>query len=380
MRLLFYIHSLSSGGAERVTTTLANHWAQQGWPVTVVTVTGRERDFYRLDGRIERIALGLDSKSANGLLALRNNWCRVLALRRVLKRVRPVVAVAMMSTANATLALAGKGLSVSTIGSERIHPPTLPLGRTWEAIRRWGYRFLSCLVAQTRQSADWLRAHAPAPRIVVIPNPLNYPLPVHEPRLAPATILEETGSSQFLLAVGRLDYQKGFDRLLDAFAAILETHSDWTLVILGEGAQRTLLEEQARALGIDCRVRFPGAVGNMGEWYEFAGAYVLTSRFEGFPNTLLEALAHGLPAVAADCDTGPREILRHEVDGLLVPQDDQLALVQALGRLMGDAGLRKRFAERAIEARERFAVERIADQWEALFAECCGLAYKRENT
>jgi glycosyltransferase involved in cell wall biosynthesis len=370
MRILFYIHSLSFGGAERVTSTLANYWCRKGWDVTVVTVTGLDRDFYVLEERVERIALDLDANSTNLWQALFGNMRRILALRQILKQVRPNQTLAMMATANVTLALAALGLRVVTVGSERIHPPTMPLGRVWESVRRWFYPRLSGMVAQTKQSADWLELNAPAAKITVIPNPLNYPLPVKDPKLAPSAIREETGCSHLLLAVGRLSQQKRFDRLLNVFAAASKGQTEWALVILGEGEQRDLLEAQVRSLGIGRCVRLPGAVGNVGEWYEAADAYVMTSQFEGFPNTLVEALAYGLPSVAVDCETGPREILRHEVDGLLVPQDDPDALTYALCRLMGDQALRGRFANRAVEARERFAVDRVAVQWENFFSLC----------
>src|SRR5690625_2589798 len=186
MHILFYIHSLSSGGAERVTTTLANHWASQGLQVTVVTVAGRERDFYTLDDRIKRIALSLDANSANPWRALISNGRRVRALRHVLRVMKPDVAVAMMTTANATLALASWGLPIVTIGSERIHPPTLPLGRAWEVIRRWSYPHLSALVAQTQQSADWLHSNTNVAHVEVIANPLQYPLAIHESKMKPS--------------------------------------------------------------------------------------------------------------------------------------------------------------------------------------------------
>jgi glycosyltransferase involved in cell wall biosynthesis len=367
MRLLFYIHSLSSGGAERVTTTLANYWAENGWHVIVVTVTGRQGDFYSLDDRIERIALGMDSSSASALQAVVNNGRRVRALRRILRDIKPDVAVAMMATANATLALAGWGLPIATIGSERIHPPKLPLGRAWETVRRWSYPRLTGLVAQTEQSANWLRAHAPARHITVIPNPLHYPLACHGAGLAPNAILEETGCPQLLLSVGRLENQKGFDYLLQAFSEVIEAHPNWTLVILGEGSLRPVLEDHVNSLGIEDRVRLPGAVGNVAEWYEAADIYVLTSRFEGFPNTLLEALAHGVPAIAVDCETGPKEILRHEVDGLLVPNGDVADLAKSLDQLMGDENLRRVFGTNAIGVRDRFSMEKIIGMWEALF-------------
>ena len=367
MKALFYLHSLSSGGAERVTSILANYWTQQGWAVTVVTVAGEDSDFYTLDPRIRRIALNMAIQSRHPGQAVVNNLCRIRFLHLILRREKPDVAVAMMATANVTLALAGRLAGVPTVGSERIHPPAMPLGRFWEPARRWAYPMLAGLVAQTRASAAWLREHAPASRIAVIPNPVQYPLVPHPPQLTPSKVAPLQGR-RLLLAVGRLEEQKGFARLLNAFAKLADHHPDWQLVILGQGGLHQVLTEQAARLGIRDRVSLPGAVGNVGEWFEAADLYALTSRFEGFPNTLLEALAHGVPAVAVDCETGPREILRHEVDGLLVPQGDSEALVDALDRMMGDAALRARFSERAMEARERFAVERVAGQWEELFA------------
>jgi glycosyltransferase involved in cell wall biosynthesis len=369
MRIIFFIHSLSSGGAERVTATLANYWAERKWSVTVVTMAGSEHDFYSLDDRIQRLSLGLNENSSTLWYSIINNLRRVYAVRRVLKNNRPDVAVAMMSTANATLALAGCGLRVPTVGSERTYPPAIAPGRGWELIRRLSYRLLSALVAQTYDSADWLKMNARSRRIEVIPNPLSFPLPVQEPIVSPVGIRDEMGFSCLLLAVGRLGGEKGFDRLLDVFARIRKDHPDWALVILGEGSQRDSLEAQARSLGLDDCVRFPGVAGNMCQWYEAADAYVLTSRFEGFPNALIEAMAYGAPAVAVDCKTGPREIIRHEIDGLLVPQDDSEKLFRALDRLMKDVDLRACCARRAIEVRQRFSVERVAERWETLFAE-----------
>ncbi|MBD3756374.1 MAG: glycosyltransferase [Gammaproteobacteria bacterium] len=169
------------------------------------------------------------------------------------------------------------------------------------------------------------------------------------------------------MAVGRLAYQKGFERLLNAFADLAPRHTDWSLVILGEGSLRGCLTEQATQLGLDGYVAFPGAVGNVGEWFAVADAYVMTSRFEGFPNTLLEAMAHGVPSVVVDCLTGPRELIETEVNGLLVPEDDPTALITALDRLMVDPDLRMRLATRAIEVRKKYSVEQIAAHWEHEF-------------
>jgi glycosyltransferase involved in cell wall biosynthesis len=370
VKLLFFIHSLSSGGAERVTVTLANYWAAQGREVIIVTITGESRDFYPLHPAVRRTALGLDGASRGSLEAIANNWHRMRALHAVLGNEQPNVAVALMPTANILLALAATGSSIATIGSERTYPPRMPLGGLWERARRYTYGRLTGLVAQTALSAQWLAENTTTKRdqIAVIPNPVALPLPVSEPRLDLAQCKREMDCSHILLAIGRLGSEKGFDRLIDAFAQLAGQQPEWGLVILGEGGQRAALEAQCWETGLEARIRLPGAAGNVGECYEAADLYVMTSLFEGFPNTLLEALAHGLPAVAVDCETGPREILRHEVDGLLVPQDDSAALVGALEQLMADESLRSRFGERAVEARQRFAVERVAAMWEEVFS------------
>ncbi len=367
MNLLIFIYSLNSGGAERVTAHLANHWATQGWRVTVVTLTSSASDFYQLDPTVRRIGLDVAGHSRSALAGMAANLRRVAALRRVLREVRPDVALAMMSTANVLLALAMFGMSgVVAVGSERIHPPRIPLGRAWEALRSRLYSRLDAVVALTSESAQWLRQHTRARRVPVIPNVAAWPLPIQAPTMAlPA---REPGQ-HVLLAVGRLERQKNYPSLIQAFQQLADAFPDWRLVILGEGSQRQALEAQVTAAGLQARISLPGRAGNVGQWYEAADLYVMSSRFEGFPNTLAEAMAHGLPAVSFDCDTGPRDIIRHEVDGLLVPAADVPALASALRRLMADEALRQRFGERAREARERFSMARVAGMWEALFEE-----------
>ncbi len=366
MRILFFIHSLSSGGAERVTANLANHWAAKGWEVFIVTLASQELDFYDLHPRVQRITLGLAGESRNAAVGMWNNLRRIYALRRVLRRVRPQVAVAMMTTANVLLAIAAWGLSnLLCVGSERIHPPQMPTGQPWEMLRRYLYRSLDSVVTLTTESAAWLRANTLAHRVVVIPNAVPWPFPVQEPVLPVERYVSNV--RRILLAVGRLDKQKGFDLLLKAFSIIADDHSDWDLVILGEGPLRSHLESQVQELELVGRVMLPGRVGNIRDWYRRADLYVMSSLFEGFPNTLVEALVHGTAAVSYDCDTGPRDIIRHEVDGLLVPAGDVAKLADALDRLMGDRELRQQYALRAVEARERFSIERVAGMWEALF-------------
>ncbi|HVL76504.1 MAG TPA: glycosyltransferase, partial [Noviherbaspirillum sp.] len=169
---------------------------------------------------------------------------------------------------------------------------------------------------------------------------------------------------------GRLSEEKNFDLLIDVFTRLAPRHPDWDLVILGEGPERAALEGKVGIAGLRRRVFLPGRVGNMGRWYERADLYVMTSRFEGFPNTLVEAMSYGLPAVSFDCDTGPRDIIRPGIDGLLIRPGDLAALEAALGSLMTGTSERQAFARAALCTRERFSVERISSMWEQLFGQC----------
>ncbi len=363
---MILIHSLSSGGAERVAVNLANYWAEKGWQITVVTISGKNQDFYSIHDNIHRIGLCLDSQSAHVLDAVKFNYQRIKALRRVLKERKPDIALGFMTTANILLALAARGLKISPIGSERTYPPMLSLGKYWEWLRKKTYRYLDVVAALTRESAVWLKKNTEARRVTVIPNPVIYPLGKNPPIVKP----QSHAKGKFtLLAVGRLSEEKGFDRLLHAFEGLAPCFPDWKLVILGEGDSRNSLEQLTRALGLGERVFFPGRAGNIADWYEIADIYVMTSHFEGFPNTLVEAMSYGVPAVSVDCNTGPRDIIRHGVDGLLVPQDDQAALVDALRKFMEDDALRQRYSKRAVEVRERFSMERVVQKWESLFHE-----------
>ena len=363
MKLLIFIHSLSSGGAERVTTNLANYWAGKEWDITIATLTGDESDFYQLHPRVKRIALNLDADSQGLLSAIKHNYQRVRALRKVLKQQQPDVALAMMTTANILLALAAKGLGIPAVGSERIHPPMLPLGTVWEWLRQHIYGQLDMLVALTKESAVWLKANTKIQKVEIIPNTVNYPITPQPPVIKPKFV----SNSFNLIAVGRLSYQKGFDRLIQAFSTLASRFPEWNLIILGEGDCRQILEQQIAELGLEQRVSMPGVVGNLGDWYTEADLYVMTSLFEGFPNALGEAMSYGLPVISVDCDTGPRDIIRHQVDGLLVPQNDHHALVETLKMLMGDKMLRQKYAERSVEIRERLSIENISSLWEVLF-------------
>jgi glycosyltransferase involved in cell wall biosynthesis len=235
---------------------------------------------------------------------------------------------------------------------------------------------LSGLVAQTQESSKWLSRELQLRHVETIPNPVIFPVPSDERAGTAGKDKRLVEAQHILLAVGRLEEQKGFDILLDAFAELAESYETWCLVIVGDGSERGKLLEKIEKLSLADRVYLPGVVENIGEWYRAADAYVLTSRFEGFPNTLLEAMAYGLAVVSVDCETGPNDIIRDNVDGLLVPQGNQEALVAALEKIMCDSDLRKSLSEHAVDIRDRYSINKIAGLWENLFQ---SIVNKSEN-
>lgn len=368
MNLLLLIHSLSSGGAERVTANLANYWVSQGWTVTVVSLTSADSDFYELDPRVRRIALGIAGDSSGFVSAIAQNFARVQAVKRVLRQVKPDVALGIMTAASVLLAIANTTSfrKIRVIGSEHVDPSRMPLGRLWEGLRAYWYGKLDGVAALTSESADWLRTNTSAKSVAIIPNAVPWPLPVQAPMVRPAEHVP--AGSKLLLAVGRLGNEKGFDMLIDVFARLASKMPQWHLAILGEGSLRDELEHQIAAAGLRSRISMPGLAGNLADWYDAADLYVMTSRYEGFGNTLVEAMAHGCAVASFDCESGPRNIVRDGENGLLVPPEDATRMEACLHRLMTDAQQRDLLGERATEVRTRFSLPTIAGMWERLFS------------
>jgi glycosyltransferase involved in cell wall biosynthesis len=166
-----------------------------------------------------------------------------------------------------------------------------------------------------------------------------------------------------ITAVGRLDEQKGFDMLIDAFARLAPSHPDWRLVIWGEGPLRKMLTERSKRHGLERRIDLPGLSATHGAWINPGQIFVLCSRYEGFPNVLGEAMTAGMAPVAFDCDFGPSEMIDHGRSGLLVPAENVDALSVALGQLMDRPDLRHQLARQAAKSASSLAMERVGESW-----------------
>ncbi len=172
-------------------------------------------------------------------------------------------------------------------------------------------------------------------------------------------------SEKMVLAAGRLTCAKGFDLLLEAWGRIEPRHSDWRLVIAGEGEERTVLEAQIHALHLQ-QVELQGRVADMAYLYRSAQIFALSSRQEGFAMVLLEAMAAGLPPVCFACRAGVREVVTNGQNGYLVAPGDVEAFASCLETLMQNENLRQRMGRAAQESMRRYNIEDILDQWEEI--------------
>jgi len=208
--------------------------------------------------------------------------------------------------------------------------------------------------------ATWLREQLGevAPEIVVMPNPL----PIG---FAPRSRLD----NPLIVSAGRMVAEKQFTKLIAAFAQITDQLPEWRLRIYGEGAQRSELVRQVRKFELYDRVELPGVVTDMaGEWAK-ASIAALTSRAEGFPLVLQEAMAAGVPVVSFDCASGPREIIAHDVNGLLVGPESIGGMAAALLAVAEDASLRARLGEGALRSSRQYDAASLAEQWVGIFAD-----------
>jgi len=332
--------------------------------VTLVTQSSPDTDAYEVPAGVDRRALGLARESTGRLAAILLNIRRVLALRRLIRKLRPDVVLGMMTTASVLSVLAAHRLPSRVIATEHTHPPSQMLSPMWEKLRRWAYPRAQAVVALTAGTAAWLEENVPGSQVVVIPNAVRWPMETAEPVQPPP----ERGERLRVLAVGRLHPHKGFDILLQSFVQLVDYFPEWDLVILGEGEEREALQAQVEQSGLAERVSMPGRVGNLSDWYAASDLYVLSSRVEGLSNTLIEAMASGLPVVAFDCETGPREIIRDNIDGVLVTQvEDDQALAAHMADLMARPERRAQLARRAIDVRDRFSPARVMTMWNQLF-------------
>lgn len=352
MRLLIVQAGFGAGGAEKIVAMLAAHRSKLGDDVHVAGLTSPpEGAFFDHPGDVT-LHIARPGAVSGGRTA---QLARLRHIRRCISSIRPDVAIAFLTKVNTLTVLAASGLGVPVVISERNNRGMQKASALWRPLHAFAASQAAAIVMQTDRAREDLR-HPLQQKATVIPNPCS---PIGRPRGAPPP-----GQGLHLVAVGRLDRQKGFDLLLQAFAMIRTRHPKLQLTIFGDGPERDVLLGLAQRLGVTDDVRFPGLTARPGAWIEMGDILVLPSRYEGFPNVAAEATVSGMPVVAFDCRYGPRELIEDRRNGILVPEEDVGAMAEAISRLVDDPALRERMSAAAYLNRERLSPHAVMAMWD----------------
>ncbi len=363
--MLFVLPTLG-GGAARVVITLLRHLDRTRFEPHLVVFYTFYGFWFRSEVPDDVVLHVLEAKRARNAMP---------KLVRILWRVRPAVVVATQGYINFLLLLAKPVLPPCKIVIREV------IGERYMEHNRYRDLLYQCYLRLVRR-ADRIvtQTGAVARRLAgeITPRPGQVECihnPVDAERLASAAAGSTSpyaGPGPQVLAMGRLTFQKGFDLLLRAMAGVRAAGVAARLTIVGVGELESELRAQAEQLGIADAVDLVGFQEQPERYFAHADVFVLSSRYEGMPNVVLEALACGLPIVAFDCPHGVSEIVRHDVNGRLLPAEDVSALTATLIELLRDDAALQRMRAAAVDSVRPFTAPVVSARWNAIFAELAG--------
>lgn len=344
MKILFFIHSLGGGGAERIATILLNHLCEKN--EVYVAVTAFRDAQYPLDNRVKVIDNRVKCKIKGAHRILK--YGKIL---KAIKSVNPDVIISFIVEMNGDVLLTNLLTNKKIIVSER--NSTKHNNTIWKRISR------KCLYPK----ADKV--------VFVAQEECNNSKLANKTFIYNPCHLEQYGDyshrENSIIAVGSLHkwHQKGFDLLIDAWAKIEKRHPEWQLEILGRITQ-TPISDKIHKLGLNDRVTLLGQTDNVASILRKKSIYILSSRYEGFPNGLLEAMSQGCACIATDCQTGPKEIIKGNRSGLFAEVGDIEDISIKIDTLIENQELRERLSAGAIEEAKHFDKNHIMRQWDEL--------------
>jgi len=344
-KIALIINSLSSGGGERVVATLSQGFAKD-YDVTVIVFEGDNID-YEFGGKL----VDLNCHKKDGFIGKSYNVLkRAYKLQQLFKSNKFDHIFGFMESANYPAVLASK----ETVAS--LHIDFNFLSKVEQILVRCIYPRAKLVAPVSDDIAQTLRTQVKLTNVGRIYNPV----PFEELRQLAVEPFEHP--RKFIVAVGRLTYQKHFDLMISSFAES-KAQQECDLIILGDGELREELETLVKELGMEGKVHLPGRLKNPFVYMKNAEFMTLSSRAEGFPMVLIEALSLSCPVIATDCPTGPREIVKEDVNGLLIEMENQQVLTDSIDKLFYDKNLRQQFSENAQESVSHLSVENICREW-----------------
>ncbi|MDC6405687.1 MULTISPECIES: glycosyltransferase family 4 protein [Maribacter] len=355
-KIAFIINSLNSGGAERVLSTLANSLIGK-YQISIITFTNTP-PFYPLDSKIEVFPCKEKISPSNNILeALKTNYQLYLRIREICKEISPDILVAFMTTANVLGTLAAKSFGVPIIISERNNPNMDYTPFFWKIMKRITYPNANKLIVQTELIKNFYSTWIKESKIAILPNPISS---IHIDYRKKYSLKREN----IILSVGRLSFQKGQDVAIKSFASL--NPPNWKLHIIGEGPDRQKLNDLIQELKMQDKIILLGRRKNISEYYLKSKIFVFPSRFEGFPNALIEAMYFGLACISANCPTGPSELIKHGDNGFLFETDNVEEISGLLSLLIEKEGVLSKIGDKAYNSLDHLEEENVVSKWKAL--------------
>lgn len=356
-KYLFIVPSLSKGGAERVASILASELVKQNREAVVVTHFRADKE-YPVNNNVNVVCLS-NLNEAEYRKKMCTAYLVKLArmLRKELIRQEPDYILPFLWTTcvRTDLALMGSSLKKRVIQTVRNNPAVFPENAMMKKYRNNLVRKSRLTIVQNNQQKQYF-PETQWDKIKVLPNPVSSTL---------SQIERCEDKSQFkIVGVGRLENQKNFDLLIDAVADVSKKYGNVKLDIYGEGSMKDHLQEHIDCMKLGQKITLKGRSSDYSEIYGSASAFVLSSDFEGMPNTLLEAMAVGLPCISTDCPTGPSDIIESGKNGILVPMGDRNRLSQEIENLIQQNEMREDLAKAAKKTiLTRYTPEKITQKF-----------------
>lgn len=356
-RIALFISSLQKGGSERVMVNLAEYFHKKNYEVILVTQYKKEVE-YDLLPEIKRVYSEPDEHLLTGN-RIRNFVLRYRTLRNIWKIYKPDVILSFLGKNNLMAILTAMGLPCKVSVSVRGEPVMEYEGKVLQTVAKFLFGFADGIIMQTKQACEFLPVWVKK-KTVVLPNPLNKQF-IHE--------RYEGNKEDIIVAAGRLDENKNHKMLIHAFAKITDEFPNFRLVIYGEGESRLQLEQLVQEKGLQEKIQLPGSVTDLSEKIKNARIFTLTSNSEGMPNSIMEAMALGIPVISTDCPCGgPATLIQHGVNGMLIPVGDAYALADAFREILNDNELEQRLSEQAYQITRELHPDKVNQQWEYFLA------------
>jgi len=354
-KVMFVTRSMISGGTERVISQVANYLSQRGINCIIIALY-KDDIFYKLDDSIQIVQYSVEASNP-----LQDKYMRYLKLRKLVKHEKPDLVLAMPEEIGIYVLLSLLGLKVPVVVSERNNPAIMPYKKATRILRKLMYPFAKGLIFQTSTARAFF-SRSIQKRGVVLPNPVD----------AERIPLRYNGiRDKRIVAAGRLDKQKNFKLLIQAYHSFLNVNKDYSLEIYGEGPMRKELQQFVDELEIHDKVSLPGRSAILLEQIKKASMFVLSSDYEGSPNVLIEAMCMGMPVIATDCPSGgPGELIEDGYNGILISTGDVDGLKNAMIE-MSNVEYANKLAANAYLLREKLTSKEVFAKWEEYLSDCC---------